>query len=107
MSMRYNTETPASLDMSIRFGFTALVAALSVGAQAQGRPGLEQRAATSTLADSAGVPHALAQHRAAQIGGVRYALSLDVTGADTARGHIVIRFTVPKSSDVALDFRGP
>lgn len=53
-----------------------------------------------------GVPHILATERAAQISDVRYALSLDVTRADTATGSVTVRFTQRSESDVILDFRG-
>ena len=53
-----------------------------------------------------GVPHVLATERAAQISHVRYALSLDITRADTAVGSVVVRFRQAAKSDVILDFRG-
>jgi aminopeptidase N len=53
-----------------------------------------------------GVPHVLAEQRAGQIRDVRYALSLDLTRADTAMGTVVVRFTQRTRRDVILDFRG-
>ena len=53
-----------------------------------------------------GVPHVLAEERAAQIRDVRYALSLDLTRADTALGTVVVRFMQRAQRDVILDFRG-
>ncbi|MEP6691611.1 MAG: M1 family aminopeptidase [Gemmatimonadaceae bacterium] len=60
-----------------------------------------------TSALGPGVSHALATRRAAQISGVRYALTLDVTRHDTASGHVVVRFTRRAGGDLILDFRGP
>ncbi|MDZ7629758.1 MAG: M1 family aminopeptidase [Gemmatimonadaceae bacterium] len=53
-----------------------------------------------------GVPHVLATERAAHLRDVRYALSLDVTRADTALGDVVVRFSQPTAREVILDFRG-
>ena len=53
-----------------------------------------------------GVPHELAQARVAHVRDVRYLLMLDVTGTETANGHVTIRFTAPVRRDVVLDFRG-
>ncbi len=55
---------------------------------------------------ASGVPHVLAEERAAQIRDVRYALSLDLTRADTAPGTVIVRFTQRSQRDVILDFRG-
>lgn len=53
-----------------------------------------------------GVPHVLATERAAQLRDVRYALSLDVTRADSALGSVVVSFTQRAARNVVLDFRG-
>lgn len=54
-----------------------------------------------------GIAHALAERRARQIANVRYDLSLDLTGEDSAIGDAVIRFDrVAGSGDLVLDFRG-
>ena len=53
-----------------------------------------------------GVSRSLAEHRVSQLRDVRYHLSLDVTGADTARGRVDVRFERLRSGDVILDFRG-
>ena len=55
---------------------------------------------------AAGVPFALATHRAAQISDLRYTLDLDVTHADSAPGLVTVRFRQSMSQDVILDFRG-
>ena len=54
-----------------------------------------------------GVSRALATHRSAQIGDVRYALDLDLTRLDSARGHVRISFRLRTPGDVIVDFRGP
>ncbi len=54
----------------------------------------------------AGVSAALAVYRAARIADVRYALDLDLSTGDTARGRIVVGFT-RRGGDAILDFRGP
>jgi aminopeptidase N len=54
-----------------------------------------------------GVSHQLASARSKQISAIRYAMNLAVTGRDTARGSIVIRFRAKDEADVILDFRGP
>jgi len=55
-----------------------------------------------------GISLDLARARAAQISGVRYHLSFDLTATDTAAGRVVIRFDrVGNSRDLVLDFRGP
>ena len=55
-----------------------------------------------------GISLDLARHRARQISGVRYDLSLDLTAKDTAAGSAVIRFDrMGDSGDLVLDFRGP
>jgi aminopeptidase N len=54
-----------------------------------------------------GVSRALAEYRAARVADVRYELRLDVTGRDTVRGHVVVRFKRTAPGDVILDFRGP
>ncbi|GJG89021.1 aminopeptidase [Gemmatimonadetes bacterium T265] len=53
-----------------------------------------------------GVPAALARWRAARVRDVRYALAFDLTGHDTATGHVEIRFTRLGGDDVVLDWRG-
>ena len=55
----------------------------------------------------AGISRQLADYRAARISDVRYDLSLDVTGRDTARGNVTIAFTRSGSGDAIIDFRGP
>src|SRR5258707_243133 len=54
-----------------------------------------------------GVSKALATRRAAQIADVRYALDLDLTRLDSARGHVRISFRLRAPGDVIVDFRGP
>ena len=54
-----------------------------------------------------GVSRALATHRSAQISAVRYALDLDLTRLDTARGRVRIAFLTRAPGDVIVDFRGP
>src|SRR4051812_33282839 len=57
-----------------------------------------------------GVSRELADYRAARVADVRYELRLDVTAADTATGHVTVRFrrTGPGGGgDAILDFRGP
>ena len=53
-----------------------------------------------------GVSRELALHRAATVGDVRYALSLDVTRPADAAGEVTIHFHRTGDSDVVLDFRG-
>jgi aminopeptidase N len=54
-----------------------------------------------------GIAHSLAQRRGAAISGLHYAIALDLTGADSAAGHIEIRFDrAARSGDLVLDFRG-
>jgi aminopeptidase N len=54
----------------------------------------------------AGVSRALAGHRAATLSDVRYALELDVTHPDTARGAVTVSVRRSGDSDLVLDFRG-
>ena len=54
----------------------------------------------------AGVSRALATVRRARVTDVRYALSLDVTQRDTARGVVEVAFTRVAVGDAILDFRG-
>src|SRR6185503_4299420 len=54
-----------------------------------------------------GVSRELAAHRAAQIRGVAYTLSLSVSAGDTAHGSATIHFALQRPSDVIVDFRGP
>jgi aminopeptidase N len=53
-----------------------------------------------------GVSRLLAVQRAATIDSVRYDLALDVRAADSAVGHVRIRFRRTGREDVILDFRG-
>lgn len=53
-----------------------------------------------------GVSRGLAAERARSIRDVRYELGLDVRGADTAAGTVVVRFRRRGRGDVILDFRG-
>ncbi|HEX6617095.1 MAG TPA: M1 family aminopeptidase, partial [Gemmatimonadales bacterium] len=77
----------------------AAAAAAPLGAQA-GPTG-----SSASLA-SPGISEALARHRAATIGGVRYDLRLDVTARDSATGRVTVRFARSDSGDAILDFRG-
>lgn len=54
-----------------------------------------------------GISRELAQYRRDRIRNVRYALALNVTGRDTARGHVRITFQRYGAGDAILDFRGP
>ena len=54
-----------------------------------------------------GVSRQLADERSSNISGIRYGLNLAVGPTDLARGTIRVRFSVKRSSDVVLDFRGP
>ncbi len=80
---------------------TALVLALTCVARQGGA-----QSGTPDAMLAPGVPHVLAEARASQIRDVRYALSLDLTHADTAPGTVVVRFTQRTRRDVILDFRG-
>ena len=53
-----------------------------------------------------GVSHPLAIWRASTVRNVRYDLSLDVTAADSAVGHVAVRFIRSGSADAILDWRG-
>ena len=53
-----------------------------------------------------GVSHPLATWRASTIKDVRYDLSLDVMVADSAIGHVTVRFSRSGTSDAILDWRG-
>ena len=53
-----------------------------------------------------GVSHPLAIWRANTLKDIRYDLSLDVTAADSAIGHVTARFNRSGSADVILDWRG-
>ena len=68
---------------------------------------LLQSGGDTTALMASGVSRALATRRAEQITDVRYALSLDLTGRDTARGHVRISFLRSAAGDVIVDFRGP
>jgi aminopeptidase N len=55
-----------------------------------------------------GISLELARHRAATLADVRYDLTLDVTGRDTAPGEVGIAFRRDAAAgDLVLDFRGP
>ena len=54
-----------------------------------------------------GISRALAEHRAAQLADIRYAMQLDLTRPDTATGHVRVSFVSRSKSDVIVDFRGP
>ena len=54
-----------------------------------------------------GISRQLATQRASQLRAIRYDLSLGVTGRDTARGAVTIRFVARRAGDVVVDFRGP
>jgi aminopeptidase N len=56
--------------------------------------------------DGHGVSLALARSRAHSIRDVRYALTLDLSGADSATGHVRITFVRSGNDDVIIDFRG-
>ncbi|HUQ45123.1 MAG TPA: M1 family aminopeptidase [Gemmatimonadaceae bacterium] len=65
---------------------------------------------TGTSPDSLtarGVSRQLAEYRASRVRDVRYELRLNVTGRDTAMGHVMIRFVRARGGDAILDFRGP
>ncbi|HEX7018906.1 MAG TPA: M20/M25/M40 family metallo-hydrolase, partial [Gemmatimonadaceae bacterium] len=53
-----------------------------------------------------GVSLDLARHRAASLSEVRYALELDVTHPDTARGAVTVGVNRAGGGDLILDFRG-
>ena len=53
-----------------------------------------------------GVSRELAADRRARITDIRYELSLDVTGTDTAAGRLAMRFMLTGAGDVIVDFRG-
>ena len=53
-----------------------------------------------------GISRQLATWRAARTRDVRYALTLDVTAPDSARGHVVVRFRRVGADDAIVDFRG-
>ncbi|HEX6105838.1 MAG TPA: M1 family aminopeptidase, partial [Gemmatimonadales bacterium] len=78
-----------------------LAAAIPAGAGVQSPP-------PDSLAALAGpgISLALARHRAATLGDVRYDLSLDVTALDSAVGRVTVRFRRSGNADAVLDFRG-
>jgi aminopeptidase N len=80
----------------------AIVVPFAVHAQGDG-------AAPDSLASfmAPGVARELAEHRAATLGDVRYALELDLTHPDTARGAVMVRVNRKGGGDLILDFRGP
>lgn len=53
-----------------------------------------------------GVSHSLAIWRASTVRDVRYNLTLDVTAADSAVGHVLVQFTRTGTTDAILDWRG-
>ncbi|HEX2781712.1 MAG TPA: M1 family aminopeptidase [Gemmatimonadaceae bacterium] len=53
-----------------------------------------------------GISRELATYRASRVHDVRYALDLDLTARDTARGHVAIRFRRTGTGDAIVDFRG-
>jgi aminopeptidase N len=53
-----------------------------------------------------GVSHPLAIWRAGTVKDVRYDLRLDVTGPDSAIGHVTVRFSRSGTADAILDWRG-
>ncbi|MFL5578675.1 MAG: M1 family metallopeptidase [Gemmatimonadaceae bacterium] len=67
---------------------------------------LAAQAAAGDSLMAPGVSRALADYRRERVRDVRYALALDVTGRDTARGHVTVRFTRAGAGDAILDFRG-
>ena len=68
---------------------------------------LSQAAVDSTGLMARGVSRELASRRAAEIRDVRYALDLDLSRLDTARGAVRITFALRHPGDVIVDFRGP
>lgn len=95
--MRFATVVLASLLLS------PLTLAASVPATSRAR----MAAPPDTALTVRGISRALADYRHARIRDVRYALTLDVTGRDTARGTVTIAFTRTAPGDVIVDFRGP
>lgn len=86
----------------------AVVAAFA--SQSPARPALRPSLAASGPDDplmAPGISRQLAARRATQIRNVHYALSLDVTSRDTARGSSIATFDLRQAGDVILDFRGP
>ena len=68
---------------------------------------LAQAGADSAGLMARGVSRELASRRAAEIRDVRYALDLDLSRLDTARGVVRITFALRRPGDVIVDFRGP
>jgi aminopeptidase N len=68
---------------------------------------LSQTSADSTGLMARGVSRELATRRAAEIQNVRYALDLDLSRLDTARGTVRIAFALRRPGEVIIDFRGP
>ena len=68
---------------------------------------LSQSGTDSTGLMARGVSRELATRRTAEIRDVRYALDLDLSHLDTARGVVRISFMMPRPADVIVDFRGP
>lgn len=68
---------------------------------------LSQGPADSSGLMAPGVSRELATRRAAEIRDVRYALDLDLSRRDTARGVVRITVALRRPVDVIVDFRGP
>src|SRR5437868_9473818 len=68
---------------------------------------LLQSGSDTTGVMAAGISRELATRRATDIRDVRYALDLDVTRLDSARGVVRVTFALRRPTDVILDFRGP
>ena len=83
-----------------------LLASLATPADTSAQPAFSGRAPSADSLLGPGVSQALARHRAARVRDTRYELSLDVRGADTARGTVVVRWTSSGAGDAILDFRG-
>ena len=106
--MRRPTMFPRNMRRTAR-ALAALVC-VSGSARAQPRagaaaPGGASSGGASSLT-SPGVSAALARWRAARVRDVRYALAFDLTGRDTATGHVEVRFTRVGGDDALLDWRG-
>ena len=84
--------------------FAALLVTISASVPAQPATLRADTAATPLMAR--GVSRALAEQRGRTIRAVRYALSLDVSGLDSATGHVTVRFVRTGTGDAILDFRG-
>jgi aminopeptidase N len=69
-----------------------------------GEPGAAQTSRSAQMGP--GVSQSLAAERRTTVQQVRYALSLDLTAADSASGAVRIQFRTNAARDVTLDFRG-